>query len=83
MPRAHTSVEMRTRELPPRNSCMMASRSFWGMSPCMLLTVKLACLILSVSQSTCTTWDAGVMATVSLKEVFNLVLRPCRAEGLG
>ena len=34
------------------NSPMMASRSFWGMSPCMALTVKLFCRIFSVSQST-------------------------------
>lgn len=33
---------------------MMDSRSFCGMSPCMDDTVKLASLIFSVSQSTCT-----------------------------
>ena len=32
--------------------CMMASRSCWGMSPCMDATVKLFCCIFSVSQST-------------------------------
>ena len=31
---------------------MMASRSCWGMSPCMDATVKLFCCIFSVSQST-------------------------------
>ena len=31
---------------------MMASLSFWGMSPCIELTVKLASRIFSVSQST-------------------------------
>ena len=31
---------------------MMDSRSFWGMSPCIEDTVKLASLIFSVSQST-------------------------------
>lgn len=35
-----------------RNSPMMASRSFCGMSPCMADTVKLFCRIFSVSQST-------------------------------
>lgn len=39
---------------PDRNSFMMDSRSFCGMSPCMDDTVKLASLIFSVSQSTCT-----------------------------
>ena len=38
---------------PARNTFMMASRSFCGMSPCMEDTVKLASLIFSVSQSTC------------------------------
>ncbi len=33
-------------------SFMMASLSFWGISPCMELTVKLDSLILSVNQST-------------------------------
>lgn len=37
---------------PDRNSFMIDSRSFWGMSPCMDDTVKLASLIFSVSQST-------------------------------
>ena len=32
---------------------MIASRSFWGMSPCIALTVKLFSRIFSVSQSTC------------------------------
>lgn len=49
---------MQTEELahlaPDRNSFMMDSRSFCGMSPCMDDTVKLASLIFSVSQSTCT-----------------------------
>ena len=52
MPRPQTSVAMRTRESPERNSAMIASRSFCGMSPCMEETVKFACLILCVSQST-------------------------------
>lgn len=51
-PRAQTSVVMSTRVEPPRNSFMIASRSFWGMSPCMLDTVKLLLRIFSVSQST-------------------------------
>ena len=38
---------------PDLNSFMMASLSFWGMSPCMDDTVKLASLIFSVNQSTC------------------------------
>lgn len=37
---------------PDRNSFMMDSRSFCGMSPCIDDTVKLASLIFSVSQST-------------------------------
>lgn len=37
---------------PDLNSFMMDSLSFWGMSPCMDETVKLASLIFSVSQST-------------------------------
>lgn len=37
---------------PDLNSFMMASLSFWGMSPCMADTVKLASLIFSTSQST-------------------------------
>ena len=52
MPRPQMSVAMSTRESPERNSAMMASRSFCGMSPCMAETVKLACRILLVSQST-------------------------------
>ena len=52
-PRAQTSVVISTRVVPARNSCVMASRSFWGMSPWMLLTVKLAARIFSVSQSVC------------------------------
>ena len=51
-PRAQTSVEKITRLAPDQNSFMMDSRSFWGMSPCMDDTVKLASLIFSVSQST-------------------------------
>jgi hypothetical protein len=53
-PRAQTSVVIRTRVVPLRNSAMIASRSFWGMSPCIADTVKLLLLIFSVSQSTCT-----------------------------
>lgn len=53
MPRDQMSVVMSTRVVPERNSFMMASRSFWGMSPWMLLTVKLAARIFSVSQSVC------------------------------
>ena len=53
MPLAQTSVEMSTREVPDRNSFMMASLSFCGMSPCIALTVKLLSLILFVSQSHC------------------------------
>ncbi len=52
-PRAHTSVVMRTRVVPDRNSTMIASLSFWGMSPCIAETVKLLLRIFSVSQSTC------------------------------
>ena len=37
---------------PALNSFMMASLSFWGMSPCIADTVKLASLIFSVSHST-------------------------------
>lgn len=37
---------------PDRNSFIMDSLSFCGMSPCMEDTVKLASLIFSVSQST-------------------------------
>jgi len=46
------SVAMSTRESPERNSAMIASRSFCGMSPCIAETVKLAWRILLVSQST-------------------------------
>lgn len=52
IPRAQISVVRRTREVPCRKSCMIASRSFWGMSPCILDTVKFASLIFSVNQST-------------------------------
>lgn len=52
IPRAQTSVVMSTRLWPPLNSDMMASRSFWTISPCIELTVKLASRIFSVSQST-------------------------------
>lgn len=41
-----------TYEVPLRNSAMMASRSFWTISPCIDDTVKLAARIFSVSQST-------------------------------
>lgn len=74
MPRAQTSVVIRTRlvslmtwvgtdilalrdqwtyEVPPRNSAMIASRSFCAISPCMDDTVKLDARIFSVNQSTC------------------------------
>ena len=43
---------MSTRDCPDLNSFMMASLSFWGMSPCMDDTVKLASRIFSVNQST-------------------------------
>ena len=66
MPRPQMSVVMRTREAPERNSAMMASRSFWGMSPCMADTVKFASRIFVVSQSTfffvlqkMTAWEGG------------------------
>lgn len=58
----HGSTYMRSPLHPPTppasnpthlNSCMMASRSFCTMSPCMDATVKLFCRIFSVSQSTC------------------------------
>ena len=52
IPLAHTSVVMSTRDCPDLNSFMMASLSFWGMSPCMDDTVKLASRIFSVNQST-------------------------------
>ena len=52
IPRPQMSVAMRTRESPARNSDMIASRSFWGMSPCIAETVKFAWRILLVSQST-------------------------------
>ena len=52
MPRPQMSVAMSTRLSPERNSAMMASRSFCGMSPCIAETVKLAWRILFVSQST-------------------------------
>ena len=52
IPRAQISVVRRTREVPCRKSCMIASRSFCGMSPCILDTVKFASLIFSVNQST-------------------------------
>ena len=53
IPRAQTSVVMSTLYCPDLNSFMMASLSFWGMSPCIDDTVKLASRIFSVSQSTC------------------------------
>lgn len=40
---------------PALKSFMMASLSFCGISPCIDVTVKLASLIFSVSQSTCNT----------------------------
>ena len=43
-----------THDVPPRNSAIIASRSFWGISPCIDDTVKLAVRIFSVNQSTCT-----------------------------
>ena len=52
IPRAQMSVVMSTRFAPERNSCMMASRSFWVISPCIAETVKLESRILSASQST-------------------------------
>jgi len=42
-----------TREEPERNSRMMTSRVFWSMSPCVADTVWSRSLILSDSQSTC------------------------------
>lgn len=39
-------------DVPPRNSAMIASLSFWTISPCMDETVKLAARIFSVNQST-------------------------------
>jgi hypothetical protein len=58
---------MSTLLVPPLNSPMMASRSFWGMSPCMELTVKLFCLIFSVSQSTLRLVLQKMTACVGLK----------------
>uniref|UniRef100_A0A0K8RG64 Putative translation initiation factor 4f helicase subunit eif-4a n=1 Tax=Ixodes ricinus TaxID=34613 RepID=A0A0K8RG64_IXORI len=52
MPLAQMSVVINTRLEPERNSFMMASLSFWGMSPCIEDTVKLASRIFSLSQST-------------------------------
>lgn len=52
IPRAQISVVISTRLSPDRNSCMMASRSFCVISPCMAETVKLDSRILSASQST-------------------------------
>lgn len=56
---------------PDRNSFIILSLSFWGMSPCIELTVKLASCIFCVSQSTfllvlqkITAW---VMVSVSYK----------------
>ena len=49
--RAQTYVVMRSRVVSDRNSAMISSRSFCGMSPCIADTVKLL-LIFSVSQST-------------------------------
>lgn len=52
IPRAHTSVVIKTRLSPDRNWFMISSLSFWGMSPCIDETVKLLVLIFSLSQST-------------------------------
>ena len=52
MPRPKTSVVMRTRVAPLRNSATTASRSFCGWSPCRLETVKCDSRILAVSHST-------------------------------
>lgn len=51
-PRAQTSVVIKTRVVPSRNSPIIASLSFCGMSPCIADTVKLLLRIFSVSQST-------------------------------
>lgn len=51
-PRAQTSVVIRTRVVPERNSPMIASLSFCGISPCIAETVKLLLRIFSVNQST-------------------------------
>jgi len=42
-----------TYEVPPRNSAIIASRSFCTISPCIDETVKLDARIFSVNQSTC------------------------------
>lgn len=52
-PRPGSGGRGATHLAPDRNSFMMDSRSFCGMSPCMDDTVKLASRIFSVSQSTC------------------------------
>ena len=52
MPLAQTSVVIKTRDWPDLNSFMIASLSFWGISPCIEETVKLASRIFSVNQST-------------------------------
>ena len=56
-PRAQTSVVIRTRVVPDRNSPMIASLSFWGMSPCICETVKLLLRIFSVNHST---WEQKI-----------------------
>jgi hypothetical protein len=58
LPRLMVSKRVRisaepTYDVPPRNSAMIASRSFWGISPCIDETVKSAVHIFSVNQSTC------------------------------
>lgn len=49
---------------------MIASRSFWGISPCIDETVKSAARIFSVNQSTCTiysgTWEHKVTQKANL-----------------
>ena len=52
IPLAQTSVVIKTRDWPDLNSFMIASLSFWGISPCIEETVKLASRIFSVNQST-------------------------------
>ena len=59
--------------LPERNSFMMASLSFCGMSPCMEETVKLASRIFSVSQSTCTAITVDAMVKEDRKNYKRLV----------
>lgn len=58
---------------PDLNSFIMDSLSFWGMSPCIDETVKLASLIFSVSQST---WAKEKPGLVS----FAQQLKQCRKK---